>query len=226
MIKLRHVCCLSLGRFHDPTSRFPPLGPSDWFPNFAGTTRMLRLPAARPASLRFPYARRYLPARSYLLPRSAPCRPARARVCLPGTLPGVLRKETAGSPRFPGNPCTLALLYDPGRPAVSRRYRYSRCCHPIQITSLALQTRDFVAQLHSSRTRCLRLAAGLPFPAQDSLCGLLARLWPCGAFTHWVSFSSFKKASDSSFPLDPGLAWRNSRSQGVHFPLTQVCHFF
>lgn len=129
-------------------------------------------------------------------------------VC-PVTLPGVLRKETAGSPRFPGNPCTLALLYDPGRPAVSRRYRYSRCCHPIQITSLALQTRDFVAQLHSSRTRCLRLAAGLPFPAQDSLCGLLARLWPCGAFTHWVSFSSFKKASDSSFPLDPGLAWRN-----------------
>jgi hypothetical protein len=33
----------------------------------------------------------------------------------------IIRRETAGSPRFLGNPCTLALLFDPGRPRASRR---------------------------------------------------------------------------------------------------------
>ncbi len=33
----------------------------------------------------------------------------------------IIRRETAGSPRFLRNPCTLALLFDPDRPRASRR---------------------------------------------------------------------------------------------------------
>jgi len=102
--------------------------------------------------------------------------------CLPGAkgfefrLPfRIIRRETAGSPRFLGNPCTLALLFDPGRPSASRRERGPRCCHPVRLTPLALQPGVFGAQSHGSRARCLRLAVGLPFSAQDSL----AACWLC-----------------------------------------------
>jgi len=60
----------------------------------------------------------------------------------------------------------------------------------------------------------------LPFSTQDSLDGLLARLWPCEI--RWVSISSFKEASDSSYSLALGLSWHNTDSVGEAFFITCV----
>jgi hypothetical protein len=82
-----------------------------------GTIRALRLPAAPPASLRF--LRSAVPSvRSHIRSRGPDERPGRG----PGLLrfgqpvPSYVPTETAGSPKFLGNPhCTFAGLFDPGR---------------------------------------------------------------------------------------------------------------
>jgi len=61
-----------------PTPAFPPPGPSGRFPGFTGTTRALRLPAARPAPLR--------------------CLRERGTTPLPGASPRAARTSAARSP--------------------------------------------------------------------------------------------------------------------------------
>ena len=88
------------------------------FPRFNGTIRALRLPAVRPAALRF-----LRPAVPSMRPRRfAPAGPADARACGPGLVEirpahaEVCSTETTGPPKFLGNPhCTFAGLFDPGR---------------------------------------------------------------------------------------------------------------
>jgi hypothetical protein len=80
------------------------------FPCFSGSIKTLRLPAARPAALRC--LRLAVPRRSLVLfaPRrtSAPPRPGVGNPVSPA---GITTEETAGSPRFPGNPdCPFALF--------------------------------------------------------------------------------------------------------------------
>jgi hypothetical protein len=80
------------------------------FPCFNGSIKALRLPAARPAALRC--LRLAVPQRTPVLfaPRrtSAPPGPG---VGHPVTPAGIITEETAGSPRFPGNPdCPFALF--------------------------------------------------------------------------------------------------------------------
>ena len=80
------------------------------FPCFDGTIKALRLPAARPAALRC--LRLAVPQRS--LVRFAPRRtsaPPKPGVGNPVTPAGIIAEETAGSPRFPGNPdCPFAMF--------------------------------------------------------------------------------------------------------------------
>jgi hypothetical protein len=101
--------------FH-PTSSFPPQGPrGSEFPRFPGTTKTLRLPAARPAVLRFPSHRRYQAALVFRSPRGR-VPPRRAW----SWSPGISRRVFLGDDRVshvPGEPdCAFALLSDPGRP--------------------------------------------------------------------------------------------------------------
>src|SRR5262249_25007274 len=80
------------------------------FPCFDGTTKALRLPAARPAALHG--LRLAVPQRP--LVRFAPRRtnaPPKTGVGNPVTPAGIITEETTGSPRFPGDPdCPFALF--------------------------------------------------------------------------------------------------------------------
>src|SRR5262245_59254658 len=82
----------------------------DEFPSCNGTSKALRLPAAHPAALRC--LRLAVPQRP--LVRFAPRRtsaPPKPGVGNPVTPAGISTEETAGSPRFPGNPdCPFALF--------------------------------------------------------------------------------------------------------------------
>jgi len=90
-----------------PMPRFPPRGPlGRWFPRFDGTIKALRLPAIRPAALRF--LRLAVPRERA---RFAPAAVARDRRRAWGWSPGVPVRESfhgddrssqvPGEPRFP-----------------------------------------------------------------------------------------------------------------------------
>ena len=101
---------------------FPPLGSAGWrfaslprvlrgeFPCFDGTTKALRLPAARPAALRC--LRLAVPPRPPVLfaPRRTSALPGPG-VGDPVAPAGICAEETAGSPKFLGDPdCPFALF--------------------------------------------------------------------------------------------------------------------
>ena len=71
---------------------------------------------------------------------------------------GALNVETAGSPKFLGNPCLHALLSDLGGTAHQAYWVY-RCCLPRISPCRLPRSTDFEAQSHSLQTRCLRFAA-------------------------------------------------------------------
>lgn len=116
---------MSLQRFRIPASPFPPPGPAGApFPGFRGTTKMLRLPAARPS--RFVS---FAPQ----VPRDCTVREGAGSCCcrlLVGAYAGAsilsLRSRLAGTtgpPKFPGEPhCACALLSDPGGISASGHY--------------------------------------------------------------------------------------------------------
>src|SRR5262249_40113579 len=95
------------------------------FPCFDGTIRALRLPAARPAALRCLRLAVPPPPLVLFAPRrtSAPPGPGVGDPVAPA---GICAEETAGSPKFLGNPdCRLPCSVDAGRTAATRPVRRS-----------------------------------------------------------------------------------------------------
>src|SRR5260370_31541155 len=109
---------------------FPPRGPLDRFPRFAGTTGMLGRPAIPRASLRF--LRSALPpcARFFLLSRRRGAPRCRAGVCHGVPLPG-RSVEMAGPPRFLGELRAHTLLSQPTSTDTPSHYAVSILPSPI-----------------------------------------------------------------------------------------------
>jgi len=147
---------------------FPPRGPLDRFPRFAGTTGMLGRPAIPRASLRF--LRSALPpcARFFLLSRRRGAPRCRAGVCHGVPLPG-RSVEMAGPPRFLGDLRAHALLSDPDGTDTPSRYGVSMLPSAIleHVGSRHSLFRGSITRpAHSLST--LR-SQGLPWTTQDSL---------------------------------------------------------
>ena len=97
--------------------RFPPRGSRGrLFPRFDGTIKALRLPALRPAALRC--LRLAVPwEHACFAPAVDACGNVGPGVGHPVSPPGLSSVETAGSPKFLGNPDSrLPMFFDPGRP--------------------------------------------------------------------------------------------------------------
>jgi hypothetical protein len=187
--------------FH-PTSSFPPRGSrGSEFPRFPGTTKTLRLPAARPAALRC-LRLAVPPQRSLFRPPGGRALP---RAVFWSWSPGISRREqsveTAGSPTFLGNPhCALALLSDPGRTNASghaMRRRGPRCVH-----DEGSRIRTFEAQSHGFGTGCLRFAGWVAPPPRKTRFRLLAKLFRTGLVTRRVPSKGFTMypTCDPPFP--------------------------
>jgi len=151
-----------------PGIPFPPRGPLDRFPRFAGTTGMLGRPAIPRASLRF--LRSALPpcARFFLLSRRRGAPRCRAGVCHGVPLPD-RSVEMVGPPRFLGDLRAHALLSDPDGTGTPSHYGVSMLPSAIleHVGSRHSLFRGSITRpAHSLST--LR-SQGLPWTTQDSL---------------------------------------------------------
>jgi len=150
--------------------------------------RALRLPVHRPSGLWFvSLPRRYRGARRCSLlrrPRAAHHRPGPS-LSPAGLTPRLLLTECMGSPRFLGNPRTLAPLSDPGEASRARPVSARRCCRrllnsvgPAQLVFSRLYHAALVLAVYASRPGLLQDSRKTRFRLVASLCR--AGLFPAG----------------------------------------------
>ena len=200
------------------------------FPGFVGTIRALRLPAARPAALRFlrlavpltdacsfaaTGGKRQTPvARGTLVTRFAPI----SR--------GFVRKRQ-GLPRSWGTP--IVPMPCSATPAGPITPGHSRCVGtaPVQTTTKAPAGMSLEAQSHGLGTRCLRFAGGITPPPRKTRFRLPARLYRTGL----IPAGFQRKVSEMSptwlilrmaLPLPFGVYWREHSSDARGFRLKSV----
>ena len=179
---------------------------SGQFPGFTSTAGHSDcLPPIPPRFVAFAW--RYRSLRSCFAPVGGRAQPPQARGFFYPAVPRAgHRAETAGPPRFLGNPtvhmpCSSTPV-GPPRQAFSAL----RCCLPPLLRRRLPRQTPFGAPSHGLRTRCLRFASsGYPAAAQDSLpaAGQLCR---AGLATRWVPHRVSERLT--SHPPCPGLAWR------------------
>jgi len=205
--------------------RFPPRGPHGrLFPRFDGTIKALRLPAGLPAAFRFLHLA--VPQEhACFAPTVAACRNGGPGVGHPESPSGLSSVETAGSPKFLGNPIPVC----PCSPTPAGR------CVPDRSGTLAWPSlregrrrrrrKSFEAQSHGFRARCLRITMLVALHRAR----LASRRWsgsPGRAFTRkvplkvfnslhvrWPPFPSFLAQSRflSRFLSPFSLLWRTAR---------------
>jgi hypothetical protein len=187
----------------------------------------LRLPSARPGSLRSRLLPGTLPAPSHsCLPSPAHWRLVAFRQCqddwspgrpfLPAQKPGFWVKETDGPPKFPSCPCermpcsstpvvprTLALSPAGLLPSVENR----TSAFPITPGyPYDHEDEHFGVPSHGLRPRYTRLRTPLTGLTRGFAADLLAGLWSGGTCTHWATLDSFHRRFSCSLSL--GLTWR------------------
>ena len=180
------------------------------FPRFGGTIRALRLPAARPAALRF--LRLAVP-RLRPAVRSPPARDGRRGSGLELVTrylrPGLARGDGRIS-QVPGEPsCALALFSDPGRTDARQAIAARRHGPRSESTTKApamIRFRGSIARLRHSLSTLRR--AGCPTATQDSL-PAAGQALPDGIGYPQGSTKGFRVRVSSPFPK---LAWRKDPS--------------
>ena len=192
-----------------PGAPLPSTGSLGSVPRLLGTIEALRLPAARPASLRFlrsavPRPRPSLRSRRWpgaLAPAGLGCWSPVA------SAPAIARRRRQGLPGSWGTPVRVALLFDPGGTAAPGPCGASvlPSAHLNDVGSL--DQSPFEAQSHGSRTRCLRFAAP-GHPAHHAR--LASGWWPAfaGRDSHPLGSNERFRLPHGILPPFPGLAWR------------------
>ena len=186
--------------------------PRDGSPASHGTTEVLRLPAARPAALRF---------LRLAVPRMRP--PIRSRrlrtpsavgldLWSPGAPAGIRSRRSQGSPRFLGNPLVcMPCSHDPGGTLDARPIRRGGCCLPFSPRRRLPDIQSLGAQLprpaHSLST--LR-SAGCPLAPRKTRFRWGATLYrvgfgPTGSTTKGFRFLSI------AFSFLPSQAYPGAR---------------
>jgi len=174
-----------------------------------GTIRALRLPAARPATLRFPSLGGTVDAFAVSLPPACErARPAgRGLLRFGQPVPRWSSTETTGSPKFLGNPhCTFAGLFDPGRAMASDHSRRHDAA-PVAGTSGAPALR--LSRLNPPALVLAVYASPRRLPAKDAR--LASGCWSGSAgraLTRRVPTRGFRVCPYIS-SSSPKLAWRN-----------------
>ena len=118
------------------------------------------------------------------------------------------RKERMSPPRFLGDPCVHALLFDPGgTPAPSHcdaRIVAFRTLYNVGSTS-----ESFEAPSHGLHTPCVRFAAGVTPAPRNTRFRWMASPFRFGTHTRRVTVKGFRSSRSSiSRPPFPGFAWR------------------
>ena len=182
-------------RFFLPSTGFQ----RDQFPGFISTMRVLRLPAAHPAALRF--LRLAVP-RFHSL-RSLPGRRVGRRgleLVTRYLQPGVA-EETTGSPKFLGNPdCPFAHVQSTPAGLLAPDH-YDAAAWPLVCEKQRLPRKVFrrsIAWLSDSLSTLRR--TGHPATTQDSL-PAAGQALPDGLFTRKVPMKGFKVVNYISFPF-------------------------
>ncbi len=173
--------------------RFPPAGPSG-FSSPPSSVLSMHSDSSSP------------PPRSVALRLAVP--PARLFASLPPVMdvtsggPGAVcsamhltacLKKVGGTrpPRFLGNPCAHAPLFDPGGPITPRLYRCNQYCLPLRKRRRLRNQFHSVALSRGSRTPCVRFADRVTPSPRNTRFQLVANLCWVRTLTHWVTQEGF-----------------------------------
>jgi hypothetical protein len=101
------------------------------------------------------------------------------------------RKERMSPPRFLGDPCVHAVLFDPGgAPAPGRSGASAAFFRPVNDVDSALSA--FEAQSHSLHAPCVRFAGGIPPKPRNTRFRWMASPYRFGTCTRPVTVRGFR----------------------------------